>query len=116
MSDKERRLTVHALDLALGRPAAGLGLVVRREGVVLARRTTNVDGRLDTPLLTGDAFASGIYEIEFDVAAWRAAGAPGGDPGFYDLITIRFVASSVASHVHIPLLLSPYGYSTYQGS
>ena len=116
MSELDRRLTVHALDLALGRPAVGLGLVVRREGAVLVRRATNADGRCDAPLLAGDAFVPGIYEIEFDVAGWRGATGTGGEAGFYDLVTIRFVVGEGAGHVHIPLLLSPYGYSTYRGS
>jgi len=113
----DRRLTVHVLDTALGRPAAGLGLTLRRHGDVLERRLTNADGRSDSPLLAGDAFASGIYEIAFDVETWRAASVPPDtDLGFYDQITIRFVVDDSAGHVHIPLLLSPYGYTTYRGS
>ena len=77
MIGTDLRLTVHALDLSLGRPVAGLGLILRRDGAVLARRHTNLDGRCDTPLLTGAAFAPGVYEIEFDVASWRAANTPG---------------------------------------
>ena len=108
-------LTVHVLDTASGRPAAGMGLALRRAGeaAVLAERLTNADGRCDAPLLDGPALAPGIYELTFAVEAWRAGAA---DPGFYDRITIRFTVAASPGHIHIPLLLSPYGYSTYRGS
>ena len=108
-------LTIHVLDTVSGRPAAGMGLVLRRDGVAqpLAERTTNQDGRCDTPLLEGAAFAPGAYEVTFAVEAWRSSLA---DPGFYDRITIRFVVPASPGHIHIPLLLAPYGYSTYRGS
>ncbi|MEJ1975805.1 MAG: hydroxyisourate hydrolase [Acetobacteraceae bacterium] len=106
-------LTVHVLDTATGRPAVGLGLTLRRDGAVLVGAVTNADGRCDAPLLSGPALSPGIYELTFAVAAWRAAEA---DPGFYDQITIRFTVPAEPGHVHIPLLLSPYGYSTYRGS
>lgn len=108
-------LTVHVLDTARGRPAAGMALALRRAGepAVLASRTTNADGRCDAPLLEGAAFTAGTYELTFAVAAWRE-GAD--DPGFYDAITIRFTVTANPGHVHVPLLLSPYGYSTYRGS
>jgi 5-hydroxyisourate hydrolase len=110
-------LSVHVLDTATGQPAAGLSLTLFR--IVAALRTplgtfvTNEDGRCDAPLLAGAAFTAGIYEVVFHVAAWRAAAA---DPGFYDLIPIRFVVTDPAVHIHIPLLLSPFGYTTYRGS
>ncbi len=113
LSEIESKLTVHVLDTARGLPAAKMALILRRDGTVLAERHTNDDGRCDTPLLTGDTFAPGVYEIDFDVAGWRSAAS---DPGFYDRITLRFVVGSRPGHVHIPLLLSPYGYSTYRGS
>lgn len=108
-------LTVHVLDTARGVPAVGLGLSLKRADApeVLAERVTNADGRCDGPLLAGAAFAAGVYEISFDIAGWRA-GQP--DPGFYDRICIRFTIGDAPGHVHIPLLLSPYGYSTYRGS
>jgi 5-hydroxyisourate hydrolase len=113
------RLTVHALDTALGQPAVGLPLSLFRIGNVVRTQLgawhTNTDGRCDTPLLAGDALLPGAYEIVFNVRAWREkAGAA--DAGFYDLIPIRFRITDTASHYHIPLLLSPYGYSTYRGS
>ena len=108
-------LTVHVLDTASGRPAAGMGLTLRRAGEagVLAERVTNADGRCEAPLLEGPAMPPGLYELTFGVEAWRAGAA---DPGFYDRITIRFRVASNPGHVHIPLLLSPYGYTTYRGS
>ncbi len=113
--DAERRLTVHVLDTATGRPAAGLALSLARDGRILAQRSTNDDGRCDAPLLAGDAFPPGAYELTFDVATWRH-GRSLPDPGFYDRVTLRFVTRPGDAHVHIPLLLSPYGYSTYRGS
>lgn len=105
-------LTVHVLDTARGVPAAGMELALSRGGIVLRRAATNADGRCDAPLLTGTDLEPGTYEIAFDVAAWRAAA----DEGFYDRITIRFRVGADPGHVHIPLLLSPYSYSTYRGS
>jgi 5-hydroxyisourate hydrolase len=111
------RLTVHVLDTATGRPAAGLSLSLYRlhndRHDKLGTWRTNTDGRCDAPLLTGADLTVGLYEIVFDVAAWRGA-AP--DAGFYDLIPIRFRIADPESHIHIPLLLSPYGYTTYRGS
>ena len=113
------RLTVHALDTALGRPAGGLPLSLFRIGNVVRTQLgawhTNDDGRCDAPLLEGATLVPGSYEIVFNVGAWREkAGAA--DAGFYDLIPIRFRVTDPAVHYHIPLLLSPYGYSTYRGS
>ncbi len=106
-------LTVHVLDTALGVPAAGLALALSRDGQVLSSHVTNEDGRCDGPLLAGAKMRPGIYEIGFDVEGWRAGHA---DAGFYDRITIRFRVPPECGHIHIPLLLSPYGYSTYRGS
>ena len=113
------RLTVHALDTALGHPAEGLPLSLFRIRNALRTQLgawhTNADGRCDSPLLMGDALLPGAYEIVFNVRAWREmAGA--GEAGFYDLIPIRFRITDPGAHYHIPLLLSPYGYSTYRGS
>jgi 5-hydroxyisourate hydrolase len=113
------RLTVHVLDTALGRPAAGVPLSLFRIGNVVRTQLgawrTNADGRCDAPLLAGAALTPGAFEIVFNVGAWREA-AGSGDVGFYDLIPIRFRVIDPAMHYHIPLLLSPYGYSTYRGS
>jgi 5-hydroxyisourate hydrolase len=106
-------LTVHVLDTAVGRPAVGLGMTLRRDGAVLATAVTNADGRCDSPLLSGPALSPGLYELTFAIANWRPAG---GDPGFYHQVTIHFTVPAQPGHLHIPLLLSPYGYSTYRGS
>jgi 5-hydroxyisourate hydrolase len=112
-------LTVHALDTALGRPVIGLPLSLFRIGNVVRTQLgswhTNADGRCDAPLLAGAALLPGAYEIVFNVQAWRSK-AGTGDAGFYDLLPIRFRVTDPAMHYHIPLLLSPYGYSTYRGS
>ena len=115
MTDSVDYLTVHVLDTARGRPAVGLRLSLKRADApeLLAERVTNADGRCEGPLLAGAAMAAGVYEITFDVAGWRAGED---DPGFYDRICIRFTIGDAPGHVHIPLLLSPYGYSTYRGS
>ncbi len=109
-------LTVHVLDTATGRPAAGLAFALFRiegaERVKLGDWRTDLDGRAGETMVSADAFAAGIYEITFDVAGWRAPDTS----GFYDVIPIRFVVSDPAAHHHIPLLLSPFGYTTYRGS
>jgi 5-hydroxyisourate hydrolase len=115
MTTNRDYLTVHVLDTSTGRPAGGLAMILTRVGDagLVVERVTNADGRSDTPLLDGAAMTPGIYEIAFDVEAWRGGH---GDPGFYDRIAIRFIVTASPGHIHIPLLLSPYGYSTYRGS
>jgi 5-hydroxyisourate hydrolase len=112
------RLTTHVLDTASGKPAAGVRVVLRRDGdaVVVAEATTNADGRLDKPLLEGAAFKPGRYELSFHVGDYfRKAGVKLADPAFLDIIPLRFAIADDA-HYHVPLLVSPYGYSTYRGS
>ncbi len=108
------RLTTHVLDTAHGRPAAGLRLTLSRvEGerrTVLIDCETNADGRCDAPLLEGDALVPGTYEIVFQVGAYFGAA------GFLDAVPVRFAVSGVAEHYHVPLLVSPFGYTTYRGS
>lgn len=112
------RLTTHVLDTAGGRPASGLTLDLFRleEGarVRLGTFRTNPDGRCDAPLLAGSALAAGAYEIVFAVGTWRAG--QGAAPGFYDEVPIRFRVDDPARHYHVPLILAPFGYSTYRGS
>jgi 5-hydroxyisourate hydrolase len=113
------RLTVHVLDTARGRPAAGLRLELFRLDPAVRQHLgtwqTNADGRCDGPLLAGAAFVAGSYEIVFDVAGWRAAlGQP--EAGFYDTVPVRFRITDPAANYHVPLLLAPFGYSTYRGS
>ncbi|HEY1935468.1 MAG TPA: hydroxyisourate hydrolase [Acetobacteraceae bacterium] len=113
------RLTVHVLDTAAGRPAVGLALSLYRcDGAtreLLTAQTTNVDGRCDGPLLSGEALRPGSYEIVFDVRAWRIARGDA-ELGFYDEVPIRFRITDPTAHYHVPLLLAPFGYSTYRGS
>ncbi len=110
------RLSTHVLDTAAGKPAAGVRVVLRRDGAVLVDLRTNADGRTDKPLLEGGAFAKGAYELTFHVGDYfRASGAATSDPPFLDVIPLNFTVAE-DSHYHVPLLVSPYGYSTYRGS
>lgn len=84
---------------------------------MLAEAVTNADGRCDRPLLEGDAFQAGSYVLEFAVADYfRAKGAAISDPPFLDRVVIAFTVADAGGHYHVPLLVSPYGYSTYRGS
>jgi 5-hydroxyisourate hydrolase len=83
---------------------------------MITESVTNADGRMDRPLLEGAAFAFGTYQLEFHVGDYfRARGVTLADPPFLDVIPIRFGIAE-AAHYHVPLLVSPYGYSTYRGS
>ncbi|TJZ94170.1 hydroxyisourate hydrolase [Paracoccus gahaiensis] len=113
-------LTTHVLDTARGAPAAGMEVVLSRlDGDTrqeLARMLTNADGRTDARILPEEAFAPGTYELEFHAGAWMdATGVPAESPRFLDVIPIRF-GMSQNDHYHVPLLVSPFGYSTYRGS
>jgi 5-hydroxyisourate hydrolase len=114
------RLTTHVLDTASGRPAAGVTIELFRVGGGVAPvsvATTNADGRVDRPLLEGDAFSPGVYELRFHAGDYlRRSGATLAEPAFLDVVPIRFGIAAAADHYHVPLLLSPYGYSTYRGS
>ena len=113
------RLTTHVLDTAQGRPAAGLKVMLYRVGSSdrLAAGTTNDDGRLETPLLEGEVMMAGTYELVFHAGDYlRAQGLALSDPPFLDQVVIRFGIADPQEHYHVPLLLSPYGYSTYRGS
>ena len=110
-------LTTHVLDTASGRPAAGVALRLMRGGEVLVSTRTNADGRCDSPLLTGGAMAAGAYRLEFDVGAYyRAQGVALPDPAFLETVALEFGVAEPAQHYHVPLLVSPFGYSTYRGS
>ncbi len=113
-------LTTHVLDTALGKPAAGLEIELYRiEGEArefLGRRITNADGRTDGPILPEAEFETGVYELVFHAGGYLRASGQGGDGVlFLDRVPIRF-GMAEASHFHVPLLLSPFGYSTYRGS
>ena len=114
------RLTTHVLDTVTGKPAAGLKieLFLLDGGTVhLKTITTNGDGRIDGPILEGAAFLQGHYELRFHAGDYlRERGAELPEPAFLDVIPIRFGIANAGQHYHVPLLLSPYGYSTYRGS
>ena len=114
------RLTTHVLDTATGKPAAGLFITLYRiEGEdrrLVKTVSTNADGRCDAPLLAGDEFATGEYELVFAAGDYlRRQGFALPKPAFLDTVPIRF-GMAEPSHYHVPLLVSPYGYSTYRGS
>ncbi|MEM8855224.1 MAG: hydroxyisourate hydrolase [Pseudomonadota bacterium] len=112
------RLTTHVLDTANGVPAEGMAIVLSDgEGKTLASATTNHDGRLDGPILSDEAFVEGRYALAFSVAAYfRARGTALPDPPFLEEVVVQFGIADRAAHYHVPLLVSPYGYSTYRGS
>ncbi|HWA51381.1 MAG TPA: hydroxyisourate hydrolase [Dongiaceae bacterium] len=116
------RLTTHVLDTAHGKPAAGVLIWLYRIETSGARMrlgafTTNGDGRCDQPLLEGAGFTVGAYELEFHVGDYFArAGVTQAEPKFLDVVTIRFGIAAADQHYHVPLLISPFAYSTYRGS
>ncbi|SET05741.1 hydroxyisourate hydrolase [Oceanicella actignis] len=115
------RLTTHVLDTARGRPAAGLRIGLYRLSVDsrdhLLDAVTNEDGRCDAPLLEGAALRRGVYELVFHAGAYfDAAGLALPSPKFLSDVPVRFGVDDPDAHYHVPLLLSPYGYSTYRGS
>ena len=115
------RLTTHVLDTASGRPAAELRIELSRvEGAsrrLLKTVTTNDDGRCDAPLLEGAELEPGVYELVFHVGDhFRKARLGLPEPAFLDAIPIRFGIAATDQHYHVPLLISPYAYSTYRGS
>jgi 5-hydroxyisourate hydrolase len=111
------KLTTHVLDTVHGGPAAGVRIELRRldnGGDVLASVTTNADGRLDAPLLDGEAMETGEYELTFMVREYFME--RGIDSPFLDRVPVRFVIFDATQHYHVPLLVSPWAYSTYRGS
>ena len=114
-------LTTHVLDTARGCPAQGLKITLYRiDGggrERIAETVTNADGRTDSPILPQERFATGLYELVFAAGDYlRATGQAGAEPLFLDQVPIRFGMAEGDSHYHVPLLLSPFGYSTYRGS
>ncbi|MDO9414908.1 hydroxyisourate hydrolase [Pararhizobium sp.] len=115
------RLTTHVLDTALGKPAEGLTIELfwmeGEQRQLLKSVVTNNDGRVDGPLIEGTSFMAGTYELIFHAGDYlRATGADLPNPAFLDLIPLRFGIADPSTHYHVPLLLSPFSYSTYRGS
>ncbi|MBX3680634.1 hydroxyisourate hydrolase [Cognatazoarcus halotolerans] len=114
------RLTTHVLDTAHGRPGAGIAVTLfRLDGGrhELGRCITNHDGRCDQPLLEGAAMEAGRYEIVFGAGDYfRAMGLDLPEPPFVDEVALRFGIADTTAHYHVPLLVSPWSYSTYRGS
>jgi 5-hydroxyisourate hydrolase len=115
------RLSTHVLDTSRGTPVGGLPIELHLLGAtgrqLVVTTVTNADGRTDAPLLSGDRLEVGIYEITFRAAEYfRRMGAPVSDPPFLGDVVVRIGLADPAAQYHVPLLLSPYGYSTYRGS
>jgi 5-hydroxyisourate hydrolase len=115
------RLSTHVLDTSRGVPAPGIDIQLHRiDGSnrrLVASAVTNADGRTDAPLLAGDRIEPGVYEITFAATAYFAkAGIELANPPFIGDVVIRVGIADPAGHYHVPLLLSPYGYTTYRGS
>jgi 5-hydroxyisourate hydrolase len=115
------RLTTHVLDTAHGVPAAGVGFTLYRNIgerlALIGDGATNADGRCDAPLLEADSFRPGRYRLVFRAGDYfRARGEAMPDPPFVDEVVIDFGIADADAHYHVPLLVSPWSYSTYRGS
>ncbi len=115
------RLTTHVLDTAHGRPGQDVQIslyrIVDNNRQNLLSTRTNNDGRCDAPLLEGDAFQPGVYELDFHLGAYfTALGLDLPQPSFLDVVTLRFGVADAGKHYHVPLVASPWSYSTYRGS
>jgi len=106
-------ISTHVLDTSVGKPAAGVRVTLSREGRVIGSSVTDKDGRVKDLLGVGSQIATGSHSLAFEVGDYFAAQ---GREGFYTRIVIDFEVSSDSEHYHVPLLLSPFGYSTYRGS
>jgi 5-hydroxyisourate hydrolase len=106
------RITTHILDITSGKPAAGVKIKLQRDGTTLCETVSNADGRCDAPLLEGDALQPGSYDLVFAI----------GDhfnlprPRFLDEVLLRFGVSDTSQHYHVPLIATPWSYTTYRGS
>jgi 5-hydroxyisourate hydrolase len=115
------RLSTHVLDVSRGRPAAGMRVELYRvtgdHRELVRAAVTNRDGRTEEPLLSADPLPAGIFELVFHAAEYfRAIGTPLSEPPFLDRVALRFGVDPAAGSYHVPLLLTPYSYSTYRGS
>lgn len=115
------RLTTHVLDAAHGCPGSAIKIELYRiegeRGELLSTMLTNHDGRCDTPVLQGEDYRSGVYQLHFHAGDYyRARGVELPCPAFLDVVVLRFGIDAAQDHYHVPLLISPYSYSTYRGS
>ncbi len=115
------KLSTHVLDTAAGIPAAGMSYRLQRitaaGALLLKSGVTNTDGRNEGLLLNAEEMQAGSYELHFEVAAYfRKQGTPQSEPPFLDVVTLRFGIADVTANYHVPLLVSPWSYSTYRGS
>lgn len=123
------KLTTHVLDTAQGCPASDVSIALYRietqqtsvDRQLLKQGKTNQDGRLDSPILDADAFQPGVYELVFQAGDYFRTGIRSGqlaldEPLFVDEVVLRFGISQADQHYHVPLLVSPWSYSTYRGS
>jgi 5-hydroxyisourate hydrolase len=117
------RLSTHVLDTVRGKPAAGVTITLARlidpsTWKQIGEVKTNADGRTDQPMLAGDALTVGTYMLSFNIGDYFRAQSPASnpEPAFLDIIPIRFTITDPAGHYHVPLLATPWSYSTYRGS
>ncbi len=110
------KLSTHILDQVHGKPAGGVRVQLFREDRLLASVTTNADGRTDAPLLSGDAFVAGRYRIDFFIGDYYSQLSALDAKRFLDVVPIVFIVDDPAKNYHVPLLVTPWSYSTYRGS
>jgi 5-hydroxyisourate hydrolase len=115
------RISTHVIDVSRGMPAEGIAvelhLIQGAERHLIAAVTTNADGRTDAPLVSGETIESGIYELTFHAADYfHRTGVALTNPPFLGVVIVRLGLADAHRNYHVPLLLSPYGYSTYRGS
>jgi 5-hydroxyisourate hydrolase len=111
------RVSTHVLDTSRGRPAQGVKVDLHFCSKLIKSVVTDSDGRTDPPLISADRLETGVYELTFHAGDYfRAMGAALADPPFFDLVVVRFGVADPNGNYHVPLLLNPYGYSTYRGS
>jgi len=115
------KISTHVLDTTLGKPGAGVAVELYRVDatarILVKADTTNRDGRCDTPLVEGDALVAGNYELVFGAGAYfKAQGVKLPEPPFLDRVIIAFGVADAAQNYHVPLVVTPWSYSTYRGS
>jgi len=115
------KLSTHVLDTSLGKPGQGIAVTLFKVNetsmTALTQRITNLDGRCDEPLLEGDALKVGEYQLEFDIGDYFAKHRKDlPNPPFLNKVIIRFQVASAQENYHVPLVVTPWSYSTYRGS